>query len=74
MCTTCGCGTGHTRINGQSIEPQQHSGKPLRFRSIDLGDQHHPTAPATAESPKKIDFGNRYRGDACTGNESGAHG
>lgn len=57
MCTACGCGSGHTRINGQSIEPQQHSGKPLRFRSIDLGDQHHPTAPATAESPKKIDFG-----------------
>lgn len=56
MCTTCGCGTGHTCINGQVIESQKHSGKPLRFQLMNHGDRPSPPTPETTDSPRTIDF------------------
>ena len=32
MCTTCGCGIGQTRINGQPVQQHKHTDKSLRFR------------------------------------------
>jgi len=62
MCTTCGCGIGHTRINGKTIEARQHSGKPLRFRPIAHNDQLDTPVPATAGNSCKIDFGDGIAG------------
>ncbi|MDH4286232.1 MAG: hydrogenase nickel incorporation protein HypB, partial [Gallionella sp.] len=32
MCTTCGCGTGQTLINGKPLHRPHRHGEPLRFR------------------------------------------
>ncbi len=43
MCTTCGCGIGQTRINGESIRQHKYSSKPLRFRPVkqSVAHAHH---------------------------------
>jgi hydrogenase nickel incorporation protein HypB len=46
MCTTCGCGVGQTRINGESTQQHKHSGKSLHFRpfqpsAAQVHDHHH---------------------------------
>ena len=40
MCTTCGCGVGQIRINGQSIQQNKHSGKSLKFCPVKQNVTH----------------------------------
>lgn len=40
MCTTCGCGIGQTRINGQSIQPRHHSNIRLNYRPLQSAHDH----------------------------------
>lgn len=58
MCTTCGCSTGQTRINGKSLQIPQHSGKALRYRPA-AHDCHHalPIPGDVSITSGTIDFG-----------------
>ena len=40
MCTTCGCGIGQTRINGQSIQSRHHSNIRLHYRPLQSAHDH----------------------------------
>ncbi|MDP3282216.1 MAG: hydrogenase nickel incorporation protein HypB [Nitrosomonas sp.] len=59
MCTTCGCGIGQTRINGKSMQPHQHSDKPLNYRphKHSHAHEHNPAPAATDLSSNTVHFG-----------------
>jgi hydrogenase nickel incorporation protein HypB len=71
MCTTCGCGIGQTRINGQSIQSRHHSNTRLHYRPLQSAHDHayeKTAAPVTVEhAADTLHFGTGIAGTHAPG-------
>lgn len=71
MCTTCGCGIGQTRINGQSMRSRHHSNTRLHYRPLQSAHDHaheKVAPPVTADhAADTLHFGTGIAGTHAPG-------
>jgi hydrogenase nickel incorporation protein HypB len=71
MCTTCGCGIGQTRINGQSMQSRHHSNTRLHYRPLQSAHDHaheKVAVPVTVEhAADTLHFGSGIAGTHAPG-------
>ncbi len=66
MCTTCGCGSGQTRIGGRAIKPSRKSGEQMQYR-VHENNSAHTHEHEHAHSHDSIDFGTDPAGSHAPG-------